>query len=185
MIKFTSIFILILLFAFPALLATQLKMIPAYDQPGYGDMGRLSIYGTHDFKQYFVSKDKNLVAVGTTIKNPNLKNKKEVHFKLFDKDNNLLRSVTLNGFNIGDGDFVKFVFDVIPDSIGKEYYFVLSSPGAGEEEIIELFLIKPTDWIQKYIYSEEIKEGGIPMVTFHKPDSSIEVISKIYRNLFH
>lgn len=184
MIKFTIISIIFILFIIPTLLASQIKMIPAHDQPGYGDMGRVPIYSIHEFKQYFISKDRNLVAIGTTIKNPNLKNEKEIKFNLFDGNNNLMRSVTQNGFNIGDGDFVKFIFEVIPDSVGKEYYFTLSSSSAEEEEILELFLTRPTDWILRYSYNEEIKEGGTPMVTFHKPNSRLETVKLVYSNLF-
>lgn len=181
---FTIIIILALLFVAPALMASLIKMIPANDQPGYGSMGRVSIYGERIFTQYFVSKNKNLVAIGTTIKNPNLKNKKDIKFNLFDDDGNLIRSVNLNGFNIGDGDFVKIVFDVVPDSLDKKYYFTLSSPTAKQDEIIEVFLTSPTNEILSYTYDEETKSGGAPIVTFHKPDSRLETIKLVYLNLF-
>ena len=82
-------------------MASFIKMVPANDQPGYGSKGSVSIYGQRDFTQYFVSKNKNLVAIGTTIKNPNLKNKKDIIFNLYDDSDNLIRTTTLNGFNIG------------------------------------------------------------------------------------
>lgn len=159
------------------------KMVPSGDQPGYGDMGRVSIYGLRDFKQVFLSKGNNLTAIGTTIKNPNLKNKKEIIFKLYEENNNLARTTILNGFNIGDGDFIKIVFDPIADSKNKKYYFTIASPTAGEEEIIELFLIKPTNEVLEYTYDEETKFGGIPMVTFHKPEGLLKNIKTIYSNI--
>ncbi len=181
---FTTISVLFLLLVIPALLASLIKMIPANDQPGYGSMGSVSIYGIRDFTQYFVSKNKNLVAIGTTIKNPNLKNKKDIIFNLYDMDNKLIRSTKLNGFNIGDGDFVKIVFEPIIDSIQKKYYFTLSSPEAKQDETIEVFLTNPTGEIIEYLYDEETKLGGAPIVTFHKPDSKLEVIKAVYSNLF-
>jgi hypothetical protein len=131
-----------------------------------------------------VSKNKNLTSVATTIKNPNLHNKKDINFNLYDMDNNLVRSVVLNGFNIGDGDFVKIIFDPIVDSSNKKYYFTLESSSAGEEEIIEIFLTAKTDEILEYVYDGETKPGGAPIVTFHKPDSRLETIKLIYINLF-
>lgn len=181
---FTIATILFLLFLFPGLMAMLIQMIPADDQPGYGDMGRVSVYGERIFTQYFVSKNKNLTAVGTTIKNPNLHNKKDIFFDLYQENARLVRSVTLNGFNIGDGDFVKIVFDKIPDSESKKYYFTLSSPSAGDEEIIEIFLTEKTDEILEYIYDEELHIGGAPIVTFHKPDSRLETVKLVYSNLF-
>lgn len=182
MIWFTTISILFVLFVVPGLLASTIKMIPAYDQPGYGP-GRLAIYGERELLQKFVSKEKNLTAIGTTVKNPNLKNKKEVILNLYDANGNLLRNSALNGFNIGDGDFVKFVFEVVPDSLNKEYSFVLSSPNAGADEIVEVFLMdNPAKGINEYTFAQETKPGGIPMVTFHKPDGKLDVIKRVYSN---
>lgn len=182
--QFTIFTILFLLFAVPAFFASLLKMLPANDQQGYGSMGTLSVYGKRDFTQYFVSKNKNLTAIGTTIKNPNLKNKKDIIFNLFDENNNLVRSVILNGFNIGDGDFVKIVFNPITDSAQKKYYFTLVSPDAKADETIEMFLAEPTNEIIEYVYDEEKHLGGTPLVTFHKPDSRLNTIKQVYLNLF-
>jgi len=183
-IIFTTTTILFLLFVLPVVMLIPIKMVPANDQPGYGDMGRVSVYGLRQFTQEFLSTDTNLMAIGTTIKNPNLKNKKIIKFNLYDEKNNLIREVKLNGFNIGDGDFVKFVFEPVPDSSQKKYNFTISSPEAGEEEILELFLIGPTDTVLDYSYDDETKLGGIPMVTFHKPDSRWETVKLVYLNLF-
>lgn len=181
--QITILIILFILFVVPATLASLIKMTPANDQPGYGNMGTLSIYGKRDFTQFFVSKNKNLVAIGTTIKNPNLRNKKDISFSLYDMDDNIVRSTTLNGFNIGDGDFVKIVFEPIADSENKKYYFVLSSPDAKQDEIIELFITAQTSEILEYIYDEEKHIGGAPIVTFHRPDSRLETIKLVYLNL--
>jgi len=182
--KLTILFVLAVLFVVPAILAALIPMIPAADQPGFGHMGRVSVYGERTFTQYFVSKNKNLVSVATTIKNPNLNNKKEIFFKLYDESGNLLRSNVLNGFNLSDGDFVKIIFDVIPDSMNKKYYFTLASPSAGEEEIIEIFLTDETDAILSYVYDEVSHLGGAPIVTFHKPESRFETVKLVYLNLF-
>lgn len=182
--QITVLIILFILFVVPAALASLIKMTPANDQPGYGNMGTLSIYGTRDFTQFFVSKNKNLVAIGTTIKNPNLRNKKDINFSLYDINDNLVRSTTLNGFNIGDGDFVKIVFEPITDSENKRYYFTLSSPDAKQDEIVELFITAQTSEILEYVYDEEKHMGGAPIVTFHRPDSRLETIKLVYLNLF-
>ena len=184
MVWITTTIILFVLFVAPAFLASLIKMIPANDQPGYGDMGSLSVYGERDFKQVFVSKHDNLTAVATTIKNPNLKNKKDIIFNLYDMNDNLLRTTRLNGFNIGDGDFAKIIFEPIKTSKNQKYYFVISSPDATSQETIDLFLIKPTSEVIEYTYDEETKQGGIPMVTFHKPESKWQTIKSVYLNLF-
>jgi len=182
LIWFTTLTVLFLVFIMPGLMALTIDMIPASDQPGYSGSTRVSIYGERQFSQKFISRDKNLTAMGTSIKNPNLKNKQEINFNLYDKDKVLIRTAVLNGFNIGDGDFVKFVFQPVPDSGGKEYSFTLSSPAAGPGEIIEVFIIEPTPDIIDYFYEEETHPGGIPMVTFHKPNSKLELVKTVYFN---
>lgn len=184
MIWFTTISILFLLFLMPAVMASVINMIPAGDQPGYDGSSRVSIYGEYEFRQKFVSKYKNLIAVGTSIKNPNLANKKEIIFNLYDENNTLIRSAILSGKNIEDGDFVKFIFDKVDNSIGKTFIFTISSRDAGPGEVIEVFLIKPTSEVIEYSYNKETKEGGAPLVTFHKPDSIWETVKLVYINWF-
>jgi hypothetical protein len=185
MIWLTTFSVLFLLFIVPAVLAVTLKMTPAGDQPGYNSDQRLSIYGKRGVSQKFVSKEKNLTAIGTSIRNPNLKNKKEVILSLHDENNKLVRTSVLNGQNVQDGDFIKFVFEPIPDSLNKTYLFTIFSPEAGPEETIEVFYItSPTDSVLEYTYDEKTYPGGIPIVTFHKPESKWETVKRIYSNWF-
>lgn len=181
MIWLTTIFVAFLIFVVPGILALTLDIIPAGDQPGFDSNQRLSIYGKRGVSQKFVSEEKNLTAIGTSIRNPNLNNKKEVIFNLYDEKENLIRTSILNGQNFQDGDFVKFVFPVVPDSLRKTYTFTIFSPEAGPEETIEVFYFNsPTENILEYAYDEKIYPGGLPLVTFHKPTSKWEVVKKIY-----
>lgn len=184
MIRFTSFIILFLLFVMPALMISLIRMFPANDQPGYDSNKRASIYKERELTQYFISKKENLTAIATSIRNPNLMNRKEISFVLYDENKNLIRRSSLNGFNINDGDFVKFVFEPLPDSKDRKYGFTISSPSSFETETVELFLIDPTDDVLEYTYDKETRKGGIPMVTFHKPESKLQNIKLVYSNLF-
>lgn len=184
MIWITTLFVIFLVFIVPGILASTLKMIPLGDQPGYNSNQRLSIYNLRGLSQKFVSKENNLTAVGTSIRNPNLKNKKEVIFNLYDEKNNLIRTSILSGLNIQDGDFVKFIFEPIAGSLNKTYTFTLYSPNAGPEETIEAFYITtPTDTVIEFTYDKKIYPGGLPIVTFYKPGSKLEIIKKVYFDL--
>ena len=165
------------------MLASTLDIIPYGDQPGYNSNQRLAVYGERTVSQKFISTEKNLAAIGTSIRNPNLKNKKEIILSLYDEDKNLVRTLTLNGQNFQDGDFVKFVFPEISDSEGKIYTFTISSPLAGPEETVEVFYFGgATENILEYTYDEKSYPGGLPIVTFYKPNSKLEVIKKVYSN---
>ncbi len=185
MIWLTSLSIFFVIFVVPALLAATLKIIPNGDQPGYDGSKKLSIYGNRHVVQKFIAQEKNLTAIGTSIKNPNLNNKKDIIFDLYDQVGNAIREVHLSGKNIQDGDFIKITFDPILDSTGKTYTFSLSSPESGSDDDIEVFIIdSPTNSIISYTYDKETRLGGLPMVTFYKSDSKWQVIKRIYLDLF-
>jgi hypothetical protein len=186
MIWFTVISILFLVFIVPALLSSALSMIPANIQPGYNPDIRLSVYSVRDFTQYFISQTDNLTAIGLSIRNPNLKNKSDVFFNLFDNGGNLVRKVVINGQNLEDGSFVKFVFPPIADSKGKKYYFNLSTPGAGAEETLEVFIIPPDgkSGITEDTYLGETHSGGTAIVLYGKTISRSNTILKVYSDLF-
>lgn len=184
MIWLTSLFVVFLVAVVPSFFALALDMIPASDQPGYNSDKRLSIYGTREVIQKFVSQEENLSAIGMSIRNPNLKNKKEIILNLYENDN-LIRTSILNGQNLEDGDFVKFVFPVVADSRRKTYTFVISTPLAGAEETIEVFYTDvPSTYIIEFTYDGKTYEGGLPIVTFHKPNNKFGVLKEVYFNLF-
>lgn len=185
LIWFTTGVVLFLIFVAPAILALGLKLIPGGDQPSYNSDQRLSIYLTRSVTQKFVSQEVNLSAIGTSIRNPNLKNKKNIILTLFDLNMNVLRTAVINGQNVQDGDFVKFVFDSISDSANKTYFFTLASPEAGPEETIEVFYTPSApSWIEQYTYDSTVYPGGLPIVLYFKPVSKIAVIKDIYSSLF-
>jgi hypothetical protein len=132
-----------------------------------------------------VAKTNNLTAIGLSIRNPNLKNRKDVIFSLYDSGGTLARTVTINGMNLEDGSFIKFVFPPIAESVGKEFSFTISSPGAGPEETIEVFIINSREalsGITEYVYLEETFEGGTPIVTYSKPESKLSTVKEVYSN---
>lgn len=182
MIWFTVITVLGIIFIVPMFLSLFIPMIPSGVQPGYDPNIRLSIYSNIVFVQKFVSKANNLTAIGLSIRNPNLKNQSEIIFNIYNPDGTLIRDVKISGRNLEDGSFIKFIFPPIIDSMNKEYLFSLSSPGAGAEETIELFIIKEggESGIIEYSYGRENHPGGTPIVLYSKPDSKFSVIKSVY-----
>lgn len=185
MIWLTIIFVLGLVLAIPTILSMGLKMIPINTQPGFNNDIRASIYRDRVFVQKFTAKENNLTAIGMSIRNPNLKNKKDIVFNLINLDGSIIRGVTINGMNLEDGSFTKFVFEPISDSAGKEYLFTISTPAAGPEETIELFIIGTDEasGIAEYSYMGESFPGGTSIVQYVKPKSKLTTIKEVYSNL--
>jgi hypothetical protein len=183
LIWFTTLAVLFLIFIVPAVLALGIKLVPGEDQPGFIPDQRLSIYGIRGVTQKFISKSANLSAVGTSVRNPNLKNKKDIIMTLFDENMKVVRTSVINGQNVEDGNFIKFVFEVIPDSKNKTYLFTIASPDAGPEETIEVFNSQDMPgWIEQYGYDGNTYPGGLPIVLYFKPVSKAAVIKDIYSN---
>ncbi len=109
LILFTTLFILFLVIIVPGVLALGVKLVPNGDQPGYNSDQRLSIYGERTVSQKFISDSTNLAAIGTSIRNPNLKNKKDIILNLYDGNEKLIRTSVLNGLAFQDGEFVMFL----------------------------------------------------------------------------
>jgi len=185
LIWFTTIITLFLVFIMPAILALGIKLVPGDNQPGYNSDQRLSIYGIRGVTQKFISQNVNLSAIGTSIRNPNLKNKKDIILTLFNEKMEMVRTSVISGQNVEDGNFIKFVFEAIPDSINKTYIFTLTSPDAGPEETIEVFYTQSMpSWIEQYSYDKYSYAGGLPIVLYFKPVNKITVIKNIYSDLF-
>lgn len=177
----TTAFVLFLIFILPAILLVPVKMTPFNNQPGYSRDERRSIYNGHTISQEFTAQTDNLMAIALSIGNPNLKNKKAVNLKLYDEGGNLLRTSVLNGLNIEDGDYIKFIFPVIPDSKGKLYEFVIDSPDAGPEEVLYVFpTVSVPSWVGRMAYRDEKYNGGLSFVTYSQVTSKLGLIKEVY-----
>lgn len=179
LIILTTSFVFLLVFVLPFVAALFIKIIPGSDQPGYFE--RRAIYGPITVSQEFVSENENLTAIGTSLGNPNLKNKNSIILVLFDSSGREIRTSMLNGFNVGDGAFVKFTFEPIADSLGKRYTFTLSSHDAGAEQVINFFVsTTKSSSVGPAVYGKEVLANGLPIVTYFKPASHLAVVRQIF-----
>lgn len=184
MIWFTTLSVIFSVLILPGLLALGVKYLPSGVQPPLHKTK--DVYGERFISQEFTSFRSNLTGIAMTVKNPNLKNKKDVFLHVYDENSEVLRETKLNGANIEDGNFVKFLFNPISDSKGKAYKFIITSPESGEGEVLPIFYTdeKPV-WSGLMMFEDnEGIEGSVSFVTLHKPESKLEVVSEIYSDLF-
>jgi hypothetical protein len=182
----TSLFVLFIVFALPAILSLPIKIMPFNDQPSYNVDNRISIYYNNVVTQKFISPVDNLTAIGMTIGNPNLANKKPIIFTLYDAHGEVIRTSLLSGMNIPDGAFMRFVFDPITSSKGQEYIFSIESPEAHAEDVIYVYHSKDKPiWYGETTFDNKIfTEGSLPFVAYFKPESKIALIKEIYSSWF-
>lgn len=184
LVAFTTITIIVLVFILPAILSFGVRILPQNDQPSLDKTQK--IYENLIVSQSFISKTKNLSAVGVSLKNPNLSNKKDIVLSVYGEDGTLIRSITLNGKNIADGKFVKFKFNSIADSKNKQFIFTLTAPTTTKEEAdssnaLEVFL---SDQKQENISYFKIGDsevlGNVAFVSFSKPPYPTYALESIY-----
>lgn len=183
LIWFTTSMVLFLVFLLPGFLALGIKYIPFNVQPPLHKTK--DIYWKFTVSQEFISQEGNLMGIGMTIKNPNLKNKKDVFLSIYNEKGELMRTSKLNGGSIQDGSFVKFLFEPIAGSGSQKYTFTIAAPSADAGEVLSLFYTEEQlFWIGKMMFDDEEFPGGISFVTYHKPGNKWEVIKGIYSNWF-
>ena len=65
------------------------------------------------------------------LKNPSLKNKGNFRFSIISPEGSEIRQLEFTGYNVGDPSDLRFQFDPIPESFGKE--FILRVEAVSEE----------------------------------------------------
>lgn len=135
--RFTLVFILILIFVLPSVLSFGIRYLPGGIQPPFA--GTIKIDQNYSPSQSFTASLDNLSGIGVSFKNPNLINKKDIKLEIY-QDQNLLRSSILNGNQIADGNFVRFHFDQVINSKNQQYIFKLSAASVLNNEALEVFL---------------------------------------------
>lgn len=179
-IIFIIMFILIFLFVLPLLLTFAIRVIPNDAQPSLNDTKK--IYGEIILSQAFKSLRDNLSGIGTSIKNPNFANKKDIKVEIYEEGKSQpLRRVMLSGKNTADGKFVKIKFDPILDSKDKKYSWTISSPDASEVDAIEVFVTnnKPT-WSLELKINNELSEESISYVSLHTVKNPTEILFMVF-----
>lgn len=169
---------------FPGILSLGIRQLPFHFQPSLNSTERL--YSTVIIKQDFQALDNGLSAIGMSIKNPNLKNKKDLALKVYNLDGGLVRSTVVNGSIIPDGDFVRFKFPPVSGSKGLSYNLVLSADDTNEDEAYGIFKTDSTpSFLGSLIVNNQETPDKISLVTFYQPPTPLHMMFAIYKTWFN
>lgn len=165
----------------PIALVFGIRYLPGGVQPSLNNT--ISVYQSVIISQSFIAPQDNLTGIGTSIKNPNFTNKENLIVNIYDEGSILIKTVTLSGKNIADGNFVKFFFPPIYNSYGKKFTWSMYSPSSTKDNALQLFLTDNNpSWSLDLKVKEEVVDGSLSYITLHKPESFIEVMNLIYGN---
>lgn len=164
----------------PAMLAYFISEIPNDFQPSLHSTEH--IYAGLTIYQLFLSQEDGLSGIGMSIKNPNYINKKDIIIQIYDQEDRIIRSTTLNGARISDGQLVKFKFDPIQDSKDKIYKFTLQAPQESEQtKSLEVFLTyEIPDWSKGLHINNNLTDSSISFVTYYHVENPLSNIFSIY-----
>lgn len=161
----------------PVMIGLNIHSIQDPVQPSFA--GTEKIFQTALVSQKFQSKENNLAGIGVSIKNPNLANKNELNFSLYDGDN-VIRSLSINGGAIEDGSLLRFLFPKITDSKGKMYTFVLNSPVSKESEAFEAYLTNEKFSDESFYVNNNQRQENVSFIRIYKSDNPIAVLGAIF-----
>lgn len=103
-----------------------LRRVPDSGQPVSEKLA--PIFNAQSITQTIVPQNNGLSTILIHLKNAQLKNVDPFIFSLADAHGNVLREISINGRNIGDGEDIRFQFAPISDSAGKTYAITLRAP---------------------------------------------------------
>lgn len=169
--------VLALIILMPVIIGLNIHSVQDPVQPSLA--GTEKIFQTVLISQKFQSKENNLSGIGVSIKNPNLANKNELNFSLYEGDK-LIRSLSINGGAIEDGSLLRFLFPGIPDSKGKAYSFVLNSPASVEPEAFEVYLTNEKFSDENLKVNDSERQTNVSFIRIYKSGNPVSVLGAIF-----
>jgi len=140
------------------------------------------IWGENIVGQTIIPGHNNFNILVVNLKNPALKNKKPLIFHLREEETESdLRTIKLNGLNIGDPSSIRLQFDPITDSLGKQYYFFFESRASTHEEPIEVYHHDEDVYKNgQMIINGQPKEGDLQFVSYYRALSKKVLIKSFF-----
>lgn len=131
------------------------------------------IYSGHPVSHTFIPRNNGLNVITVYLKNVSLRNQDPLIFRLSD-NSVVIREINLSGYNVGDGDNVRFQFDPVMNSKGLPLTLTLTSDSP-QSVAIGVGFSEPAQ--------------SIAYQTYYYPTSRLQVIKSatltFIRNLFN
>lgn len=142
------------------------------------------IYEDRKVGQTFVANKDNLNIIVLDLRNAMLKNEQPLYFHLQERDTNqVLREIEISGLNVGDPGTVRFQFEPLPNSAGKNYYFYLESPSSTVFDAVEIFH-SPKDVYSEgeMILNDKSAVGELRFVSYYYPGSKMSLLRETIKD---
>lgn len=174
----TLLVVLLILFL-PAFLAVFIKYLPDYEQPPTN--GSRKVNGAIVLSQSFTASQNGLSAIGLSIRNFTLINKKDLIMQVLDSNSLVVREIVTNGRIIDDGAFIRIRFAPIADSKNQQYTLKLVSPESQDNESLEIMTTQNACGnYGQFLVDEQFNDGGLAFVPFYTPQNRLMTVADVY-----
>jgi hypothetical protein len=169
-----SFIILCLVVSFGIVLNLGVRRLPDVSQSSVKK--EVWIYKDHQVSQTFTPQNDGLNVIHIYLRNVSLRNQNPLTFTVSDLDGTIIRRINLTGYNIGDGDNVRFQFAPIPDSAGKTYTLTLSAAGTSYSKAIGVGFAPGDNYPGGESRVSGEASGDIAFSAFYFPTNRLEVL---------
>lgn len=180
----TTVVIILLVFILPGLLSLGIRFEQFGHQPSLDRVENID--ANNSISQDFISPQNRLTGIALSLKNPLFRNKKDIILTLYNFGNQPIRTATLNGAHIQDGGLVKFMFDPINDSEGKNYLYILSASQVDPKDSLQVFYtVNKQSWVNDVKFNgEDVTGYAVSFAPLYKQASTLALATNIYSGWF-
>jgi hypothetical protein len=144
----------------------------------------LWIYKDHPVSQTVIPTHNGLNVVVLYLRNVSLRNQDPFTFTLTTSDHQMLRQISLTGYNITDGNSVRLQFPPIPDSKNQTYIITLSSPTPDISTAIGVGYNSHSDsYREGTATAENITGGDLTFQLYYFPQNRLTAIFDTLENV--
>ncbi len=138
----------------------------------------LWIFRGNPVSQTIVPENNGLNVITMYLRNVILRNRDSLIFSLSNANGQEIRRINLNGYNVGDGDNVRFQFEPLSDSAGRQFTITLSAPDTlSDQTAVGVGYNYSTDaYPQGQALAPGISSGDLAFQLFYSPTSKLQLV---------
>lgn len=164
------------IFIFAILFLLFVRRVPGYHQDDVGEL--VPIYDKQTLTQTIILEQSGLDTVMIFLKNARLDNRDKFIFQI---ENTV---IPINGYNIGDGDTVKFQFPPLNLPVGSKIKVTLSAPDTKNPDTAIKAGVSSKDFYVKGELGGKFNSRDLSFQLFYQPISKKELIKQSISGFF-
>lgn len=144
------------------------KRVPGFHQDQVGEL--VPIYAQQSLTQTLILEQSGLDTVMVFLKNARLDNRDKFVFQILD------HQIVISGYNIGDGDTVRFQFPPLNLPAGSQVSFTLTAPDTANPDLAVKAGVSPDDAYPPGQLSGRFAPRDLSFQLFYQPNSRQELL---------